>query len=47
MNTSHTNLMDWVNSLSHLSTEEKIYRIYKYYDWPLSYDETKEYLIHN
>jgi hypothetical protein len=42
----HTNLMDWVNSLD-LPTEEKINRIYKYYDWPLSYKQTKEYLINN
>ena len=46
MNTTHTDLMDWVNTLG-IPTEEKIYRIYKYYDWPLSYAETKEYLIHN
>lgn len=46
MNTSHTNLMDWVNTLD-LPCEEKINRIYKYYDWPLSYDETKEYLLNN
>jgi len=46
MNTSHTKLMDWVNSLD-LSTEEKINKIYKYYDWPLSYEQTKDYLINN
>ena len=46
MNKTQTNLMDWVNTLD-LPTEEKIYRIYKYYDWPLSYDETKQYLINN
>jgi hypothetical protein len=46
MNLSHIHIMDNINMLD-IPCEEKLNRLYKYYDWPLSYEETKQYLIHN